>query len=242
MQGFNDLGTTQPQIASEAYGWDPSTVTAGASKTKRDWRCPLGHIYSTTPKIRTSQAQNCPYCANKRVLKGFNDLETTHPQVAAEAHGWNPSRLVAGSNVKKKWRCHNDHIWTASPNKRTSGRGCPTCANSGFDPNEPGWLYLVLDDARGLLQVGISNQPEERLKTHARNGFDVVLDIRGPQDGHLTREMETAILKALRLNGAKFANKSGLARFDGWAESWLRHSLGAFTLRQLLDLVHEEGS
>ncbi len=240
LQGFNDLLTTHPEIAHEAHGWNPSSVSAGASKIKREWRCSLGHIYLASPKTRTSQHQGCPYCANKQVMVGFNDLRTTHPEIAAEASGWDPSSVVAGANMKKRWRCKEDHEWMASPNKRTSGRGCPTCANSGFDPNELGWLYLVLDDGRDLLQVGISNKPQERLKTHARNGFDVVLDIRGPQDGQLVRDMETAILQALRRHGAIFANKSGYGRFDGWAESWSRRTCDVATIRQLLDLSVEE--
>lgn len=238
--GFNDLATTHPDIATEARGWDTSSVTAGSSLNKFTWECSLGHQYRASPKIRTSRKQNCPFCAGKQIIKGFNDLITTHPEIASEANRWNPETVTAGSNKKKQWICFNNHTWMTSPNKRTSGRGCPTCANSGFDPNEKGWLYLVLDEMRGLLQIGISNVPEDRLKTHHKNGFEIVVDIRGPQDGFRVREHETDILRFLKKHGARFANRSDCARFDGWSESWFKDSLDVTSIKQLLDWVYED--
>lgn len=238
--GFNDLATTHPKIAAEAHRWNPATVTAGSSLRRLAWRCPNGHIFSMSPKVRTSQKQNCPYCAGKQVLKGFNDLETTHPEIAAEAHRWNPATVTAGSNKHKSWKCEESHVWSASPNKRSSGRGCPTCAGSGFDQRKKGWIYLVLDDDRGLLQIGISNTPEARLKTHERNGFDVVIDIRGPQDGLLTRKLEGLMLKALKRRGAIFAKSAKLERFDGYSESWLRKSLDVKKIGQIIKWIHED--
>jgi predicted GIY-YIG superfamily endonuclease len=238
--GFNDLATTHPEIAAQAHRWNPATVTAGSSLRKLEWRCPKGHIFAMTPKVRTTQEQNCPFCAGKQVLKGFNDLATTHPEIAAQAHRWNPATVTAGSNKHCSWKCEEGHVWSASPNKRSSGRGCPTCAGSGFDQRKKGWIYLVLDDDRGLLQIGISNTPEARLKTHERNGFDVVLDIRGPQDGLRVRELEGLIIKALKRRGAIFAKSAKLARFDGYTESWLKTSLNVEKIARILTWVHAD--
>jgi predicted GIY-YIG superfamily endonuclease len=174
------------------------------------------------------------------VLKGFNDLATTHPEIAAQAHRWNPATVTAGSNKHRSWKCEEGHVWSASPNKRSSGRGCPTCADSGFDQRKKGWIYLVLDNDRGLLQIGISNTPEARLKTHERNGFDVVLDIRGPQDGLRVRELEGLMLKALRRRGAIFAKAARLQRFDGYSESWLKSSLDVQKITRILNWVHAD--
>ena len=54
--GFNDLLTVEPQIAAEADGWDPRTVTRSTSR-KLSWRCPRGHRRAETrrrcaPRIR----------------------------------------------------------------------------------------------------------------------------------------------------------------------------------------------
>jgi hypothetical protein len=102
-KGLNDLQILHPLIAAEAYGWDPQEVKPGSSK-KKTWKCNLGHIYEATPKHRTLGRTGCPYCANRRVLKGFNDLSTLYPLMADEADGWDPECVVPGSNKKLSWK------------------------------------------------------------------------------------------------------------------------------------------
>jgi len=67
LAGFNDLQTKFPEIAAEAYGWDPETVTKGSNK-KKDWKCNQGHIYSSAVNSRTNMGSGCPICAES----GFN--------------------------------------------------------------------------------------------------------------------------------------------------------------------------
>lgn len=48
----------------------------------------------------------CPVCANKEILVGYNDLWTTHPQIAKLLY--NPEdgyRYTYGSGKKVKWKC-----------------------------------------------------------------------------------------------------------------------------------------
>lgn len=79
--GFNDLQTKFPDIASEAYGWDPTSIIAGTAK-KLGWKCELGHTWFATVDNRTSKGQGCPICSNKQVLPGFNDLQSKFPEIA----------------------------------------------------------------------------------------------------------------------------------------------------------------
>ena len=44
--GINDLVTTHPEIAKQAFNWDPTTVTAGSGK-KEKWICQKKHIISS---------------------------------------------------------------------------------------------------------------------------------------------------------------------------------------------------
>ena len=125
--GFNDLATTHPELAAQARDWDPTTVNAGSNK-KRWWRCKQGHEWEATPNTR-SRGRGCPYCSGNRVLAGFNDLATTHPELAAQALGWEPTRVSAGSNVKARWQCEEGHEWQAAVKNRIRGRGCPVCSN-----------------------------------------------------------------------------------------------------------------
>lgn len=50
------------------------------------WQCNDydDHIWYATPSniLKSKNATGCPYCAGQKVLKGFNDLWTTHPDIA----------------------------------------------------------------------------------------------------------------------------------------------------------------
>ena len=62
--------------------------------------------------------------------KGVNDLATLYPDVAAEADGWDPSKVRPGSNKKLSWKCSKGHKWDATINSRTKIKcGCPFCSN-----------------------------------------------------------------------------------------------------------------
>jgi hypothetical protein len=122
---------------------------------------------------------------------------------------------------------------------RKAGTGCPTCAKYGFDPNKDGYLYFLEHEEWEMLQIGITNVPDKRLQKHGRSGW-TPLEVRGPMDGHLTRQLETGILRTLRKRGAKMGRAAGRGDFDGSSEAWLRSSLPIDSLRELIDFVYED--
>ena len=108
LAGENDLATLYPDIAAQ---WDeekngalrPSSVTAGANR-RVWWRCEKGHSYRA---VIPQRGDGCPYCANRKVLPGFNDLATVQPLVAKQWHeslngALTPEMVTAGSH-KKVW-------------------------------------------------------------------------------------------------------------------------------------------
>ena len=134
--GYNDLQACYPQIAKQ---WDydkndgitPQEVTAGTNR-KFWWKCEKGHSWQTSITTRVAGA-NCPYCGNQKVLQGFNDLATTHPQIAAE---WDyekngdlkPTQVIAYNDKKLWWKCCNEHSYQSTIKRRKLGYGCPECA------------------------------------------------------------------------------------------------------------------
>ena len=132
--GVNDLATLNPELAKE---WDynrnkikPSEVMP-YSGLKSFWICPKGHSYDMTISDR-SGGKNCPICAGKRILLGYNDLASQKPELLKE---WNykknhitPQEITAGSDKMVWWECKKGHEWRASPVARASGRGCPKCS------------------------------------------------------------------------------------------------------------------
>ena len=237
LSGFNDLLTKFPEVAEQADGWDPTTVNAGSSK-KLGWKCELGHKWQAQVNSRTS-GNGCPVCSGNAVLVGFNDLATTHPEIAVQVDGWDPTTVIAGSHQKLSWQCELGHKWKAQIKDRTTGRGCPSCSNSGFDPNQPSFLYLVDHFDLDMFQIGITNFPNDRLGNHTRRGWEVI-ELRGPMDGHLTQKLETDCLHAVETRGAVLGHKAGIEKFDGYSEAWTKKSLNVTSIKQILDWVYED--
>jgi hypothetical protein len=236
LSGFNDLATTHPEIAKEAYGWDPRKSRGGHNK-KHEWRCALGHIYKQTITARM-QGGGCLYCQNDLILKGFNDLMTLNPRVALEADGWDPTNITDASQKVMSWKCSEGHKWKTTVGNRKAGKNCPTCANSGFDPNQSGWLYFLEHFQWGMLQIGITNFPNNRLSDHARRGWEVI-EIRGPMDGLIAREWETSILRFLKAQGADLSNSTIAGKFDGFSEAWSKSTFEVKTIKELMRLTEE---
>jgi len=206
LPGFNDLSTTRPDLAAEVLLEDPRTLTAFSNK-RVSWRCSQGHEWQAAVANR-AMGKDCPYCSGRKAIPGLTDLATTHPALADEAL-FDPTAVSAGSNRRLPWRCGEGHEWKATPVSRTSRTtGCPSCAPYGYDINRPAWLYLLAHETEGLLQVGITGDPETRLRAHRGNGWEP-LDIRGPMDGHLAKQWETDILDLLRSKGVPLGRSAG---------------------------------
>ena len=141
IKGKNDLATLYPEIVKEwdlqkKQGYSPDMVTAGSSETVW-WKCSLGHTWQAHVSSRT-RGNGCPYCSNKRILAGYNDLLTTPPAIAAE---WDyskngtisPKEVSYGSAKKYWWICSNGHSYESPFEGRIRGRGCPTLIESGLE-------------------------------------------------------------------------------------------------------------
>ena len=114
--------------------------------------------------------------------------------------------------------------------------GCSTCAKTGFDPNEPSYLHFLEHHRWEMYQIGITNDLNSRLGSHKKLGWEIV-EVRGPMDGHLTQDWETAILRMLKANGADLANRSIAGKFDGYSEAWSARKFQVKTIRELMDLT-----
>ena len=132
----------------------------------------------------------------RKLIVGKNDLATLYPEVAAEADGWDPSTVLAGSHSKMKWVCCEGHRWKTVIKDRTlGGNGCPSCAEYGFNPNKPAVFYLLKRE--GEQQLGITNDFPRRMKEHSLKGW-VEVDKSSPHSGQEVLDVETAFRKWLR--------------------------------------------
>ena len=107
------------------------------------WKCDKGHSWSAVIASRTA-GSGCPYCAGRKVWKGFNDLASNNAQLLEEWDYKNnfdvmPDEVTPMSNKKVWWKCKLcGYSWRTAICNRSNGTGCPACAkrkNRGFFGN-----------------------------------------------------------------------------------------------------------
>lgn len=81
----NSLAILNPELTKQWHPvlngtLTPHNVVCNSNK-KRWWICDLGHEWEESPNKRTTGG--CPYCSNRRLLVGFNDMWTTNPKQAS---------------------------------------------------------------------------------------------------------------------------------------------------------------
>jgi predicted GIY-YIG superfamily endonuclease len=236
LKGFNDIQTTHPDIAADWHPTlngklKPTDITAG-SKVKVFWQCRnfADHVWHSTVANKRVSRNGCSICSGHTVLIGFNDLNTTDPDIAKEWHPTknktlNPTSLTRGSAEKVWWECtkDNSHIWKAQVKARTlMGHGCPDCSEGGFKQSELAWFYLM--QRPGEQQLGITNDLEGRFKTHMRNGWEALDWTREPAPGKLVYETESRFKKWLRKE---------IGVIKGTTENWATTSMEVQTLSEL---------
>ncbi len=110
----NSFAALYPDIARE---WHPSKnrsitpdIITPETHDQYYWLCPNGHTYKASPKNRVRMNSNCPYCSNKKILKGYNDLETTHPHIAIDYDNQKNLRksyeVSRGCSDRVWFKCH----------------------------------------------------------------------------------------------------------------------------------------
>ena len=157
IKGKTDLRTMFPNIADQ---WDevkngnltPEDVQPASGK-KVWWVCSLGHSWQAVISSRTA-GKGCPYCAGRKVLPGFNDLQTVNPELTSQ---WNyekngtlfPTAVTGLSHRKAWWTGVCGHVWRAKIANRSNGNGCPYCAGrmvlEGFNDAKSNCPELMME-------------------------------------------------------------------------------------------------
>lgn len=112
-------------------GLNPSNLTFGSNR-RAWWHCSkCSYTWESKISNRALLKRGCPCCARQIVVKGINDLASTHPHLAQEWHPTKnllkPYEVVAGSKIKIWWQCPKGHEYQASLLHRKHGTRCPMC-------------------------------------------------------------------------------------------------------------------
>ena len=137
ISGVNDFAAKYPELAKE---WHPTlngsvkpSEIAPKSDKKFYWICEKGHTYDASAGRRTI-GQGCPFCANRRLLVGFNDIKTRCPEAAEdwdyELNEGRPEDYKYCSNISVHWKCKRcGNKWESRILDRVKAKyGCMNCA------------------------------------------------------------------------------------------------------------------
>lgn len=136
LKGFNDFETRFPELAKE---WSDKNgelkPNAINEKCRLNvwWKCPTcGNEWKSVVGSRV-KGTICPVCADRSVLRGYNDLATTNKELMPE---WDfelntsiqPSNISKHSKRRAWWRCRFGHSWNDTIyNRAIVGCGCKVC-------------------------------------------------------------------------------------------------------------------
>lgn len=229
LAGYNDLESQNPDAAAHFLqgknGVSPSELLV-SSRIQYWWECDLGHNFKAHPDS-VRKGNWCPYCGGKKLLEGFNDLETVRPDLAIHWHLSKnspllPSQVINGFHKKVWWRCDAGHEYLQSGKKRRVGQGCPTCAPTGFTPGKSAYLYFLEQPNLLAYKVGITGADSSyRLDAFAEDGWvahALVLFARGSD----AMDAEDRFFNHLRniLKVPVFLSVAEMKRTGGWTETF----------------------
>ncbi len=108
----------------------PTSVSSTSTK-KFFWICEKGHSFDR-PINQFTKNNKCPVCEDKKLLAGYNDLQTRYPEIAQDWSSKNiklPTEYLCGSGESVFWECHICHFEWKAPiwNRTRAGTGCKNC-------------------------------------------------------------------------------------------------------------------
>jgi hypothetical protein len=144
---------------------DVSQVRTGK---EYEFICDKGHVFtSLVSNVFQTGKFGCPICSGRRVLKGYNDLWTTHPKIAAMLKDPEDGyKYNAGSNKRLTWICPDCGTEkSAMPAKVTIQNSLCTLCSS--DTSYPEKFITNL-----LQQFSISFEKEKTFEWSANKRYD----------------------------------------------------------------------
>ena len=122
-QFLKELKLVNPDIS-------PLEIYRGYNE-KIQFQCKHGHVWESTPHYVLS-GYGCPYCSGNTILKGFNDLWTTHPDIAKMLCDPDIGYTIGkGSHCDVEWICPycGKHKFESPKQVVTYGLACNRCSD-----------------------------------------------------------------------------------------------------------------
>ena len=169
------------------------------SHTKATFECAEGHQWETTPNSVMAGC-GCPSCADRALTK-----EIVNARIAERGIELVGDYVTV--NTRATFACAEGHQWDATPSNIMTGRGCPSCADYGFDANAPAIVYYLKVEAdETYYKIGITNNTVELRFGVADMKKITVLETVDFEVGADARAFEGDILKTYAKHRAEDVN------------------------------------
>jgi DNA-directed RNA polymerase subunit RPC12/RpoP len=173
---FDDLWTTDPEVAARIISHDPKTLTKGMGKKVISKCSACSHEWPATVGDLT-KGSGCPKCAGRV----SDDLWTTDPEVASRIISHDPKTLTRGMSKKVISKCSAcSHEWPATVNNLTKGSGCSACAGRVSDDlwtTHPDVAARIISHDSKTLTKGMSKKVISRCPDCSREWSARVADL-----------------------------------------------------------------
>ena len=173
----NSIASLRPDLAKQWHPTKNGELTPSdvpcKSSTVVWWMCEEGHEWEARASDRSKYDSSCcATCINKKLLKGYNDLFTTHPEIAnLLLKKENGNKYTYGSKQRVDWKCPtcDEIIKDKSIEKVISnGLSCPNCTSTSMKYPERVIYHL-------LKEIGIEFSRQETFDWSDNKVYDFFL-------------------------------------------------------------------
>ncbi len=138
--------------------YDYSLVECVSSKAKVKIICPTHGVFEQKPSshLRGAGCSRCSRNKKKTTEEFILEAKSLH---GTSNYDYSLTQYV-NAKIKIKIICPAHGIFEQKPDDHVKGRGCPSCAKSGFDHSKQGILYLLRfqKDFALFWKIGITNR------------------------------------------------------------------------------------
>ena len=185
--GRNSLEAISPQVAAEWHPTKNGSLTPDkirpSSGISAWWLCSdCGHEWTTSPNSRIDsdgkKKTGCNVCAVRSTSEKLRGSKSEIIEKCLRIHEsrysypWDEIEYQ-NSHTKMPIICPEHGLFMQSvSNHMNAGKGCQSCAQSGFDPSKPGIYYVIeIRNEEGdviLYKAGKTGDIKRRLRDHER--------------------------------------------------------------------------
>lgn len=181
ISGINDLVTKHPELVdrlSDELKPVANKILFKETKWLR-WKCPTckGEYPDSIGNIVAGN-NNCPYCSGKKLLSGYNDLASVHPEIVEKLSPEfrkTASEILCKENKYLEWICPICHgqYYDSIINVLTGNDNCPYCKGKKLLPgfNDFKTLYPELAEEWHPTNKYIGLEPDKILPKSNEKAF-----------------------------------------------------------------------